>query len=179
VLGFLDSAYYDDVHTEKDTYDNPAIELVAEEDGVVIGLIDVELDTAENTVCSDGPRPAGMIWNLAVHPDHRRRGIAGALLDEARRRALAQGIIRFEAWTRDDEWVLAWYEARGFEKQETYVQAYLDPKALGDSLSLSVPGFKPIVVYGHYVAEDTDMIKRLSQRAYDCSRFDLTLREGQ
>jgi ribosomal protein S18 acetylase RimI-like enzyme len=177
VLGFLDSAYYDDVHVEKDTYDNPAIELVAEEGGAIIGLIDVELDTAESKVCSDGPRPAGMIWNLAVHPDHRRRGVARTLLDEARRRAAARGIKRFEAWTRDDGWVLEWYEARGFEKHETYVQAYLDPKVLGDSLNISVPDFKPLVIYGHYVADDTDMIKRLSKRAHDCSRFDLVFEE--
>lgn len=177
VLGFLDSAYYDDVHIEKDTYGNPSIELVAEESGEVIGLIDVELDTPEIQVCSDGRRPAGMIHNLAVHPDHRRRGVARALLQEAKRRAEARGIKRFEAWTRDDGRAPVWYEALGFVKRHTYVQAYLDPGALGGSLKIPVSDFRPLLIYGHYVGDDAGGIKRLSHRAHDCLRFDLMFKE--
>jgi ribosomal protein S18 acetylase RimI-like enzyme len=177
VLGFLDSAYYDDVHIEKDAYDNPAIELVAEESGEVIGLIDVELDTPESKVCSEGSRPAGMIYNIAVHPDHRRRGVARALLEEARRRAEALGVRRFEAWTRDDGRAPAWYEAMGFTGRDTYVQAYLDPEALGDSLKMYVQGFRPLLIYGHYVGDDAGRIEGFSKRAHDCLRFDLDFEE--
>ena len=53
VLSFLDSAYFDDVHREKERYENRAIELVAEMDGSVVGLVDVDLDTASSvrTAC--------------------------------------------------------------------------------------------------------------------------------
>ncbi|MHB9058304.1 MAG: GNAT family N-acetyltransferase, partial [Bacillota bacterium] len=87
VLAFLDTAYYDNVLREKERYRNPSIELVAESEGSVVGLVDLECETAPGTVCSARPGLGAMIWHLAVHPDHRRRGIGGALLAEATRRA--------------------------------------------------------------------------------------------
>lgn len=86
-LAFLDTAYYDDVYREKERYSNPAIELVAEHDGEVVGILDAELD-GDSRVTSGGPAPAGMIWHIAVHPDFRRRGIASRLQEryEQRRR---------------------------------------------------------------------------------------------
>ena len=44
VLSFLDSAYFDDVRREKERYEHPALELVAERDGEIVGLIDVECE---------------------------------------------------------------------------------------------------------------------------------------
>lgn len=73
VLAFLHSAYYDNVLREKERYRYPAIELVAELDGTIVGLIDLECE-APGTVCSDRPGLAAMIWHLAVHPDCRGRG---------------------------------------------------------------------------------------------------------
>jgi len=67
VLSFLGGAYFDDVAREKERYERPAIELVAEEDGEVVGLIDVECEEAPGSVCSERPGLAGMIWHLAVH----------------------------------------------------------------------------------------------------------------
>ena len=116
VLSFLHSAYFDDVRREKERYANPAIELVAEADGEIVGLIDVECELEPGTVCEDRPGLGGMIWHLAVHPDHQRRGVATALLAEAERLAADRSVVRFEAWTRDDAHVQAWYESHGFEQ---------------------------------------------------------------
>ena len=85
VLSFLGSAYFDDVRREKEHYANPAIELVAEDDGEIVGLVDVECELEPGTVCEDRPGLGGMIWHLAVHPEHQRRGVATALLVEAER----------------------------------------------------------------------------------------------
>ncbi len=49
-MSFLDSPYYDNVLTSKERYDNPAVELVAEVDGTVVGLLDVEYEREPGTV---------------------------------------------------------------------------------------------------------------------------------
>ena len=102
-LSFLDTAFFDDVRPRKERYEGEAIELVAERDGQIVGLIDVECESEPGTICEDRPGLGGMIWHLAVHPDHQRRGIATALLREAEQTAGARGVERFEAWTRDDD----------------------------------------------------------------------------
>lgn len=85
VLAFLDSAYYDNVLTAKEHYENQAIELIAIMDQTVVGLIDVEYENEERSICFQGSGLGGMIWHIAVHPDYRRQGIARALLTEAER----------------------------------------------------------------------------------------------
>lgn len=48
VLAFLNTAYYDNVLNKKEVYKNPSIELVAEIDGKIVGLIDVEYEKRED-----------------------------------------------------------------------------------------------------------------------------------
>jgi hypothetical protein len=71
VLGFLDSAFYDDVLQEKEHYDGPAVELVAVEDDQIVGLLDLELEPA-NGVLHDTDARGGVIWHVAVHPDPQK-----------------------------------------------------------------------------------------------------------
>lgn len=82
-LSFLDTAYYDNVLRGKEKYENPAIELVAIHEEQVVGLIDIEYEIKERTVCSRGIGLGGMIWHIAVHPDFRRKRIGNQLLYEA------------------------------------------------------------------------------------------------
>ncbi len=124
VLAFLDTAYFDDVHRRKERYERPAVELVAEHDGEIIGVLDAECEEQAGTVCSDRPGLGAMIWHLAVLPEHRSRGIGTALLREAERRVISQGVRRLEAWTRDDAWVRQWYERRGFACIQSYLHVY-------------------------------------------------------
>ena len=85
VLSFLDTAYYDIVAREKERYQHPSIELVAVENGVVIGLLDIECEEEPNAICTAHETLGAMIWHLAVHPDYRRQKIATTLLNEAQK----------------------------------------------------------------------------------------------
>lgn len=126
VLAFLNTAYYDNVLNKKEVYKNPSIELVAEIDGKIVGLIDVEYEKKEKTVCSRGTGLGGMIWHIAVHPDYARQGIGESLLKAAEKRAIDLNLNRFEAWTRDDGWVRSWYEKMGFRLTESYYHLYFE-----------------------------------------------------
>jgi ribosomal protein S18 acetylase RimI-like enzyme len=171
-LSFLGSAYFDDVRRQKERYERPSIELVAEEDGGIVGLIDVECEQAPGTVCSDRPGLGGMIWHLAVHPDHQRRGIATALLREAERLSAERGLVRLEAWTRDDEHVQAWYESHGFARIDSYLHVYVElSEGLRDLFPIS-EGLRPVKLFAHYTGERRDEVKRRFARVHDCVLYE-------
>jgi GNAT superfamily N-acetyltransferase len=169
VLAFLDSAYYDDVAREKEHYDRPSIELVAELDGRIVGLIDVECEEEPGTVCEERPGLGGMIWHVAVLRDVRRQGIATRLLAAAESTARERSIQRFEAWTRDDPWVQRWYESRGFEQIRSYLHVYVYGKSEMDGvISSELPGLKPYKVFGGYTGDERDEIRARFARVHDC-----------
>lgn len=174
-LSFLGSAYHDDVRTEKERYDGPSIELVAEAGGEIVGLIDVELEREPGTVCSEREGRGGMIWHVATHPDHQRRGVATALLAEAERRARAEGIVRLEAWTRDDAHVHAWYESHGFEVVDSYLHVYVElDEGLRDVFPIA-EGLRPVKLFAHYVGERRDEMRQRFRRVHDCVLFERRL----
>jgi ribosomal protein S18 acetylase RimI-like enzyme len=171
-LSFLGSAYYDDVRREKERYDAPSIELVAEDGAQIVGLLDVECELEPGTVCSDRPGLGGMIWHVAVHPDHQRRGIATALLLEAERLAAERGLVRFEAWTRDDDHVQAWYESRGFEQVDSYLHVYVEH---GEGLRELFPvtdGLRPVKLFAHYTGDRPQEIRERFARVHDCVLYE-------
>lgn len=171
-LSFLGSAYYDDVRREKERYDGPSIELVAEAGGEVVGLIDVELEREPGAVCSEREGLGGMIWNIATHPDHQRRGVAAALLEDAERLAREESLVRFEAWTRDDAHVHAWYESHGFELVDSYLHVYVElDEGLRDLFPVA-EGLRPVKLFAHYVGDDRDAVKQRFARVHDCVLFE-------
>ncbi|HLJ65908.1 MAG TPA: GNAT family N-acetyltransferase [Chloroflexota bacterium] len=179
VLGFLNTAYFDSVFRHKPRYDHPAIELVTENDGKLVGAIDVECEESPRTVCTvcaDDSHSAlgGMIWHVAVHPDYQRRGIGGQLLREAQRRAAGRGIQCFEAWTRDDAPTLRWYESYGFEWVSAYLHVYLHGKEeVGQAVQSTVPGLTPVQVFAHYTGADRDSIRDRFERVHECNCYRL------
>ncbi|MEQ2527306.1 GNAT family N-acetyltransferase [Bacillaceae bacterium CLA-AA-H227] len=176
VLSFLDTAYFDNVLKEKEKYNNPAIELVAIEDEQVVGLLDVEYELEERTVCSGGEGLGGMIWHIAVHPDYRRRGIAGQLLYEAEKIAKEKSLNRLEAWTRDDNWVNQWYQKNGFQNVESYLHVYLEGRdEMKDVLKSEIPGLYPVHAFAHYVGEEKDTIRKRFKRVHECICYEKKL----
>ncbi|MFK3939207.1 GNAT family N-acetyltransferase [Alkalihalobacillus sp. NPDC078783] len=172
VLAFLDTAYFDNVLKKKETYEHPSIELVAVKDNQVVGLIDVEYEVEEKTVCSRGEGLGGMIWHIAVHPDYRRMGIGNQLLAEAEKLAFKKGLNRFEAWTRDDVWVSEWYVESGFMKVEFYYHVFVDKN---DQVSLKTEGLHFIQGFAHYTGDDLEQIKSSYERVHECRCYEKKL----
>ncbi len=174
VLSFLDSAFFDDVRQTKERYERHAIELVAECAGEIVGLIDVECEELPGTVCEERPGLGGMIWHLAVHPEHQRRGVAAQLLREATTLARTRGLARFEAWTRDDQGTRAWYESMGFELVHSYLHVYVElDEGLRDLFPITADHLRPVKVFAHYVGDDRDGMRRRFARVHDDALYEL------
>lgn len=178
VLAFLETAYFDDVQREKKRYANPSIELVAALDQQIIGLIDIECETVPGSVCSPHPTAtgkAGMIWNIAVHPDYQRQGIGSALLEATVELAKQSHIQRFEAWTRDDAPTLRWYEAQGFQKMDSYLHVYLQDEELEGCFDSRIPGLRPVHVFASYRGDSAADMRQRFKRVHECNRYDLII----
>jgi GNAT superfamily N-acetyltransferase len=175
-LSFLDTAFFDDVRPRKERYEGEAIELVAEADAQVVGLIDVECESEPGTICEDRPGLGGMIWHLAVHPDHQRRGIATALLREAEQAARARGVERLEAWTRDDDGTRRWYEVSGFELVYSYLNVYVEIEdGLRDLFPITDDGIRPVKMFAHYVGDDRETMRARFGRVHENVLYELRL----
>jgi ribosomal protein S18 acetylase RimI-like enzyme len=91
-------------------FDDAAV-LVAEEDGSLTGIVSLWVRPRLNWTA-----PEAWISELYVAPEHRRQGIAGALVDacihEARRRGCHRVVLE-SARNRDD--AHAFYRAYGFK----------------------------------------------------------------
>ena len=165
VLGFLDTAYYDSVERVKPPISIPGFELVAVgEDGTVAGLLDVSVDGELATV-----------ETVAVHPDHRRRGLGRALLAEATARAAATSATTLDAWTRDDPDTLTWYRAMGFAESDhylhVYANSYTDHAEPKRAIAERRPDLRPVILFLHAkLAEETRLRKEFA-RVHVCRRF--------
>ncbi len=124
VVSFLNCSYFNDVKTKKEIYPHPAVCLVAEENGKIIGLIDIEMDSDDLTY-NDRGRGA-ILWHMAVLPEYRRRSIATDLWEEAQKRLLSRGIRYCELWTQEDKAANRFYRSIGFEmeNENTYIRCY-------------------------------------------------------
>jgi ribosomal protein S18 acetylase RimI-like enzyme len=167
VLSFLDTAFFDAVDRKKERYERPAIELVAEEDGEIVGLLDLEYGFEPGTVLADRSGLGGMIWHLAVHPDHQRRGIASALLAEAERRARERELVRIEAWTRDDAPAHAWYESHGFAQIDGYLHVYVERDEGLRELDGALGELRLVKAFAHYNGDRPEEIRARYRRVHD------------
>lgn len=175
VLAFLDSAYFDNVLREKEHYQNPAIELVAEIDGRIVGLIDVEYELEKGKVCYYGNQLGGVIWHLAVLPEFRNRGISTVLLNKAIEMLKDKGIKKLEAWTRDDEWVNNWYKNRGFNLKESYLHVYAENDECDEISKSKINKLYICNCFSHYIGEDREGIKKKFKRVHDCNFYELMI----
>lgn len=173
VLSFLDSAYFDNVLREKEHYENLSIELVAEIDDKIIGLIDIEYETEKGKVCYTSNELGGVIWHLAVLPEYRKLGVATLLLNEAITRLKSNGIKKLEAWTRDDKWVNDWYKNRGFNWKESYLHVYAEGNECNKITQAKISKLFICSSFAHYTGKDKETIKNTFKRVHECNLYEL------
>lgn len=124
VTAFLDCSYCSDVKTAKDKFLQPELSLVAEENGEVVGLIDIELDSYDLALSGDDR--GAVIWSLAVLPEYRRQGLAKRLWETAKTQLTAAGVRYCEVWTQEDAPANSFYSAMGFhlEHAQTWLRCH-------------------------------------------------------
>lgn len=177
-LSFLDTAYFDNVLNKKEKYQNPSIKLVAIHDNIVVGLLDIEYEKEEKTICTRGSGLGGMMWHIATHPDYQRMGIGTKLLKKAEGIAKKTGLDYLEAWTRDDEWVNEWYEKCGFDKVYSYLHVYLEGDNEMDKIIRvnEEPEFQIIQAFAHYSGTEQSEVKSTFKRVHECNCYEKNLK---
>lgn len=167
VLGFLDTAYFDDVARHRLEY-HPDLSVVAVEEGRVVAL-------AEAAIGADGD---ATIETLAVHPEHRRLGLARAMLDRLVPRLVDAGAERLHAWTRDDLAALAWYAAMGFEETFRYLHVYASTPAEARRSGHHDQRLMPRGGFFHAWIEHEHELRRTYERVHVCRRLTRPLVPG-
>jgi len=157
LLSFFDTDYYDDVKIAKTPLPSDSIELVAEQEGRIVGLIDVKLSGDLATIDS-----------IAVLPDARRHGIGRALLDRAIT-LLPDHVRQVDAWTRESPAANAWYRDSGFVEDQMYLHVFRgegDPEFAGPA-GLS----SPALAFMHAPLELELELRATYARVYRCRRY--------
>ncbi|AWE07640.1 GNAT family N-acetyltransferase [Lysinibacillus sp. 2017] len=122
VLAYLHTSLYEDVETSKPTFEGrPSIELIVVEDGMVVGLLDMVLDTEKLKTSFLAKGLGAFLKVIAVHPDYQSRGIGRKLFETALKELENTPIEFIELYTRDDEQANNFYKKLGFDLLlETY-----------------------------------------------------------
>jgi ribosomal protein S18 acetylase RimI-like enzyme len=160
LLSFFGTEYYDDVVVERPVLEPPALALVADQDGSVIGLMDVAVEG-----------DAATIEVVAVHPVHARRGVATALLDGVLPWLHDQGVRTLDAWTRGDEAANGWYRARGFTENHRYLHVYKEWDDPDDGFTSPAGLSAPVRAFCHAPIELKDALTARFRRVHECRQY--------
>lgn len=124
VISFLDCSYWNDVKTQKENYRKTCVSYVAEEKGIIVGLMDIEIESDELSYKDKGK--GAIIWHVAVLPEFRKDGIARKLWEVSQHKLKENGVCYCECWTQDDIPANMFYQKIGFtlDNSQTWIRCY-------------------------------------------------------
>lgn len=175
VLSLLDTPYYDDVQPQKPQFDTPAIEIVADYGGQIVGVLDIQCDSNERSICYRNETPGGIIRTLAVLPEFRREKVAVHLLKYACDLLREAGIGHLEAWVREDAGAEAFFQCQGFSTSYSYLHFYADGSHCRDFGQCRILDCFVLSLYGEYTGSEPDLIRASADRAYTCALYERPL----
>jgi len=159
LLSFFDTEYYDDVKIRKTSFANDHVELIAENNKGIVGILDVEIDGDAATIDS-----------IAVHPDAQRQGIASKLLHEVLWR-LPESVTSLDAWTRGTESANAWYTSAGFTENQRYLHVYQDEGSGDHGFETPAGLSRPVTAFMHAPIELEDTLRGRYSRIHVCRQY--------
>lgn len=157
---------------EKPKYDGKSIELVVTMNDKIVGFLDIELESSLGKICYKKVKGNGMLWDIGVSKQHRRRGIATRLLNEGIKRAKRYGLQRLEAWTVEEK-AKRFYENYGFIKFYEYHHIRIDKREKLKAFDKN--GMHVISLYAHLMPETTleDITEKYNPKeVFTCSGFE-------
>ncbi|MDH7477692.1 MAG: GNAT family N-acetyltransferase [Candidatus Bathyarchaeota archaeon] len=137
----------------KPKYDGKTVELIALSNKKIVGFLDIELEETPGSVCYKKAEGNGMLWDIGVLPEFRRKGVATQLLNEGIKRGKKLGMKRLEAWSIEPS---AWkfYEKYGFKKFFEYHHIRINNRE--KLWPFDKDGMHIVEVYAHIMPE-TDL----------------------
>jgi len=159
----------------KPKYTGKTIELIALVRGKIVGFTDIELEEVPGSICYKKFDGNGMLWDIGVLPEFRRRGIGTKLLDEGIERGKQLGMKRLEAWSIEPN---AWkfYEKYGFKKFFEYHHVLISGR--GKLKVFDKDGLHITEIYAHVMPE-TDLKaiieKYQPKEIFPCRGYELLL----
>ncbi len=103
------------LHHQKPRYSRPALELVAELNGEIVGFMDVEIEQTPGELGLGTDSCCGFVWELGVRKDCQGQGIAKRMIESAKSWLRERGINRMEFWSMDEH-ARSFYERQGMRE---------------------------------------------------------------
>ena len=124
-------------------------------------------------MCEDRSGLAGMIWHLAVHPDHRAAPESPPPSSRKRSGSPPNAVSFASRRGRETTSTSSGGTSRhGFERIDSYLQVYVE---LEDGLRDLFPiadGIRPVRLFAHYLGDDRDAVRRRFARVHDCVLYE-------
>jgi len=141
---------------QKPEYKSEVVDLVAEVDGNLVGLITVEINSEVIDIVEG---EYGFVWEFGVHREYRGLGIGKGLIKRAHEILNNKYVINKSIWYSQDEKAQKYYEKLGMKEIERHWQFSVLPDEKHKEI-LKEDGFDCWEMRGSCSVKDFEKIKK-------------------